>query len=89
MPHRRGMRPAVVETGMIAEWNRISQTAYALNIDRPGGWVPLYIYAEIRPSDKLWHLYIQGNHVAAFGTFEELDGVVPVLANGYLTRTEA
>ena len=48
----------------------------------------MQVSASIKDKDKRWYLGIDYRLVADFETFEELDGMVPVLVNGYLNRSD-
>lgn len=72
---------------MIADWTRVEPTMFTLQINRPDRCAQLLLHAVIRRNAH-WDLYIAGEHIATFQTFEELDGMVPVLVNGYLNRSE-
>ena len=72
---------------MIEDWARISPRSFTASVPRPNRYMPVHLTAVIK-EDKQWHLFINDAHVAAFQTFEELDGMVPVLVNGYLNRSD-
>ena len=72
---------------MIDAWIRATPRAFTLSVASPNRYMPVHLTAVIR-EDKQWHLFINNAHVAAFQTFEELDGMVPVLVNGYLNRSD-
>ena len=77
----------MVEAGVNPEWTRVTSRAYSLQVNSPGRYKPVHVYAIIQAKD-LWQLCFDHRHIATFETFEELDGMVPVLVNGYLRRNE-
>ena len=68
------------------DWTRVAKNTYSKAVNSPVRFIPLHLSAIVR-QDKLWHLFISNTHIAAFQTFEELDGAVPVLLNGFLNRS--
>jgi len=76
----------VVEAGVIEDWARVNPRVFTLQVNDPSRYVGLHLTATIK--DKQWHLHIEYHYIATFQTFEELDGMVPVLVNGYLNRSD-
>ena len=72
---------------MITEWARVNQRTYTMQVTDPKRFGGLHLMAYIQAKDK-WSLYIGHEFIANFQTFEELNGMVPILVNAHLRRNE-
>lgn len=69
---------------MIEDWVRQNPRVFTLQVHDRHQDARLQLHATIK--NKVWSLFIGHEFIADFQTFEELDGMVPVLVNGYLNR---
>lgn len=75
---------------MTDDWIRASPRSFykRIHFHSPDGIMIVRVHATRKTKDAWWHLSINYRRIADFETFEELDGVVPVLVNAYLNRSE-
>jgi len=81
---------------MIEDWVKLNPRAFIKKIYRPHQYRPyqyrfhhtLRIHASASNKDKRWYLSLNYRTIADFETFEELDGMVPILVNAYFRSRE-
>ena len=72
---------------MNPDWVRTTPRVFGLSISFPDRYMPVHVTAVIH-KDKRWRMFINNEYIADFHTFEELDGMVPVLVNAHIWRTK-